>query len=80
MEKTAVEWLEEQLSYDNGFGVKYPSHNEMAHLNEYFEKAKEMEKQQIIDAFDSGLYDGGENVSNYNLAAEEYYNETFKSE
>ena len=49
-------------------------------LSEYLEQAKEMEKQQIVDAFDSGLYDGGENVSNYNLAAEQYYNETFKSE
>jgi hypothetical protein len=38
------------------------------------------EKKQIIDAFDCGIYDGGENVSHYNMNAEQYYNETFKSE
>ena len=71
MEQTAVEFLINKVLQTN-------------HLKAIFEdeikQAKEMEKQQIIDAFDSGLYDGGENVSNYNLAAEEYYNETFKTE
>jgi uncharacterized UPF0160 family protein len=44
--QSAVEWLEEQLSYDNGLGVRHPSHNEMAHLNDYFNQAKEMESQK----------------------------------
>jgi hypothetical protein len=44
--QSAVEWLEEQLSYDNGLGVRHPSHNEMAHLNDYFNQAKEMEIQK----------------------------------
>jgi hypothetical protein len=38
----------------------------------------EKEEQQIIDAYRSGIYDGGENVSNYNMDAQQYYNETFK--
>ena len=38
----------------------------------------EIEKQQIEDAYRSGVYDGGENVSQYNMNAEQYYNETFK--
>ena len=60
MEKpTAVEWFVEQLNIN---GTVIPM------AIEY--KAKEMEKQQIIDA-----YENGENRS-----AELYYNETFKSE
>ena len=37
------------------------------------EKAKEMHKQEIIDAFDSGVEDDG-----YIDNAEQYYQETFK--
>lgn len=61
---TAVEWLEKQLDIDlvdNGW---------------YFEKAKEMEKNQIIDFADSyGTYllVGG-------TMSAGTYNETFKSE
>ncbi len=68
MKQTAVEWLEYQLS-EGTMPIK-----------EAFKQAKEMEKEQIIDAFDCGIYDGGENVSHYNMNAEQYYNETFKSE
>jgi len=67
MEQTAVEWLEKQLDIDlvdNGW---------------YFEKAKEMEKQQIIEF--------GYDVADYlaygvlsKKAIEDKYNETFKSE
>ena len=59
--KTAVEWLEERLDIDlvdNGW---------------YFEKAKELEKQQIIDAFLEGCSDN-------NNDGFEYYNQTYKSE
>jgi hypothetical protein len=62
---TAVEWLEKQLDIDlvdNGW---------------YFEKAKEMEKQQIMKA----VYDSmGTNFDPNMGRAEQYYNETFKSE
>ena len=48
------------------------------------EQAKEMEKEQIKDAWDDG-YDKGtrdriEKISNPVGNAEQYYNETFKSE
>ena len=64
---TAVEWLEKELK-------KIPFVNP----KEVFEQAKEMEKQQIIDAYQSGDGDA------YNLDAtkqwgEEYYNETYGS-
>lgn len=57
--KTAVEWFEQQL--DN-LDIEIPQ--------SIFEKAKEMEKQQIIDAYKTGV-DGTK-------FAEQYYNETFK--
>ena len=46
--------------------------------SDIFEQAKEMEKQQIIDAFYDGM-----NCQNFDPnkgRAEIYYNETFKSE
>ena len=43
-------------------------------LLEAFEKAKEMHKQEIIDAFDNGVEDDG-----YIDNAEQYYQETFVS-
>ena len=65
MEKTAIEWLIEKL---NNYDSK---------MIELFEKeisqAKEMEKQQIIDAFE-GFPLNTRNSQN----GQEYYNETFK--
>lgn len=64
--KTAIEWLLFELS-KNGLlpdGIPMNVHN----------KAKEMEKQQIIDAYKDGVT-GDSNTSN----SEQYYNETFKT-
>lgn len=62
VKQTAVEWLVEQFEESHSY------------INEIFketiEQAKEMEKQQIIDAYNNGD----------NRSAELYYNETFKSE
>jgi hypothetical protein len=57
--KTAVEWLIEELK-----GVY-----ESDYLNKLVQQAKEMEKEQIIDAYESLEHRHGEN----------YYNETYKS-
>lgn len=43
-----------------------------------FEKAKKMEKEQIKDAFDSGVWQNGYFLKNY--TSEEYYIETYESE
>jgi hypothetical protein len=63
---TAVEWLIDELT-DNG--IEYL---DLAY--EIIEKAKEMEKQQIMGAFKHGelppLF--------VNFNAEQYYNETYK--
>ena len=72
MKQTAVEWLKEQ--YDS-----CPPYEPFLGESEW-EKAKAMEKEQIKDAFvecwKSNVPDGIE----CKLDAEQYYNETFKSE
>jgi len=60
--QTAVEWLQEALSLTFEQEMKFEG---------LFQQAKEMENQQIIDAFDLG-YD------EYLKSGEQYYNETFK--
>ena len=64
MKQTAVEWLIEKL--DQNFDYV---------ADTLIEQAKEMEKQQIMDAYRIGYI-------NYlpTTNSEEYYNQTFKSE
>ena len=68
MEKqTAVEWLINEL------GEYFP--HEIGGIHLMVEKAKEMEKEQIIKA----VYDSmGTNFDPNMGRAEQYYNETFK--
>ena len=69
MEQSAVEWLLNSLDYNqNMLGIK-----------EIIEKAKEMEKKQIIDAFEKG-YENGACVSDEESIYHggNYYNKTFK--
>jgi hypothetical protein len=67
MKQTAIDWLIEKLAQN---GVLHSSD---------IHKAKEMEKQQIIDAFDAG-----ENSEDYLFPSlklkenEVYYKETYK--
>jgi len=66
--QTAVEFAVEKLE-------KFiPSGNQIA-IFSILQQAKEMEKQQIIDAW----MDGMEGIL-HKIAAEQYYNETFKKE
>jgi hypothetical protein len=66
---TAVEWLTEKLRIEFGF----------AFSNNILEQAKEMEKEQIINAFNNGFSTTQWDKIKENKA-EQYYNETFKSE
>lgn len=59
---TAVEWLYQILHEQNYI---------YEDMSEYLEQAKEMEKQQIIYAYQTS------NISM--MTAEQYYNETFKN-
>lgn len=63
---TAVEWLTNHI-LNSDFGTDEEWQN-------VFEQAKEMEKQQIIEAFKNGDCNGTFETIN----AEQYYNETFK--
>jgi hypothetical protein len=69
--KTAVEWLEKAIAL----------YVERCDLHEEFEQAKEMEKEQIIEAYCKGCADiiKDENIFPRETS-EQYYNETFKSE
>ena len=68
MKQTAVEWLFEKLwNTDKDKFTWYA----------ILKQAKEMEKEQMIEAANILLYHG---PGPGNTAAEQYYNETFKSE
>jgi hypothetical protein len=68
--KTAVEWLEKEV---NQYGILTKG----LVLN-LLSQAKEMEKEQIIEAHTIGYIIGGGNGDLYN--PKEYYNETFKQQ
>ena len=75
MKQTAVEWLEQILRQNCGA--------EFIQLNEQiFDKAKEMEKEQIIEAHGNKLRksSGAGTSYEYWVGGIDYYNETFKSE
>jgi hypothetical protein len=61
MKQTAVEWLESKMP---------TVFKDLTINKQLIKQAKEMEKEQIIDAFNEGYFD--------EKSAEQYYNETFK--
>ena len=68
MKQTAVEWLEEFMT--NG------KRKSIGIISLACAKAKEMEKEQIMNAWMHGF----EEIQPYIDSSEDYYNETFKSE
>ena len=66
MKQTAVEWLIEQC----------PRIETIVAYN-ILEQAKQMEKEQIIDAFDNGIYVGVHAVDTY---GEQYYDQTYNQD
>ena len=65
MKQTAVTWLLNIIETKNGKEFS-------SYYSEFIEQAKEMEKEQIQDAYKFGLSD------EYVIGSERYYNETFK--
>jgi hypothetical protein len=65
-QQTAVEWLVKELTPSITLQQKY--------IDQLEKKAKEMEKEQKIEAYLQGSFDDGPNVNK----AEQYYNETYK--
>jgi hypothetical protein len=72
MEQTAVEWLGKKLE---SYGAPEFCEIEWEKLDILIQQAKEMEKQQIIEAIAESNKSNNRNVS---LNPEQYYNETFK--
>jgi hypothetical protein len=67
--QTAVEWLTIQV-------VNFPTmENLRNNIEKLVEKSLEMEKQQIIDAFEQGEYTGR---GFEDVTSEEYYNINFE--
>ena len=71
MEKTAVEWLEDNIQFDMTF----------MEILGLIRQAKEMEKQQKIDFARHCLNKAKDlDILSSFMNVEQYYNETFKSE
>ena len=68
----SIEWLIEELTPSIALQQKY--------IDELKEKAKEMHKAEIEDAFQDGKWDWSEHITNGTESKdlEQYYNETFK--
>ena len=75
-QQTAIEWLVENLETQDG---TYRGFSNIRTTHEkLITKAKEMEKEQMIESYRSGRIDQQNNAeSNYNRMSEEHYNETF---
>jgi len=67
--QTAVEWIQQQVKQQ---GIKH-----YFSLTEILEQAKQMEKEQIIEAYNEGNRHNGWALKH---EAEKYYNETYKKE
>jgi len=67
--KTAVSWLEDMIIKMEQQGADLPP------LMIHIQQAKEMEKQQIVEAYEDGYEDG---YRHKRSRPQQYYNETFK--
>ena len=71
MKQTAVDWLKDMLEWN--YGDPKMLEISWVNLDDLFERAKQMEKEQIEEAFLDGY-------KSHPYLAEQYYKETFKSE
>lgn len=72
---TTVEFLESEMQK-----LFYIAKSNKVKFDELIEQAKEMEKEQIKDAYFNGRYEADKIVMGHNFYAEQYYKQTFKSE
>jgi hypothetical protein len=68
MEKTAVEYFNEEILVHLNF-------DQRLYLKDIFEKSKLLFEQQIIDAYNEGVY----LAMTPSKTAEDYYQQTFKN-
>ena len=76
MKQTAVDWLAEQITT-----VKWKM-SDVTDRNSIIEQAKAMEKEQIIQTYHKAALNEATYIvaGTSHISAEQYYNETFKSE
>jgi hypothetical protein len=77
MKQTAVEWFEYNLKDNLG---KIVINQNWELLEDLLKQAKEIEKEQIIDAWQNGIENCGEFNNPTIVSGKQYYNEIFKSE
>jgi len=78
MKQTAVEWLVEKLNQCEPMYSGIQSNEHKEHLEKLVQQSKEMEKQQIKQAYNDGKA-AVIHIEN-NMSLEEYFNETYKNE
>lgn len=69
--QTAVDWIIDKIIENNNMSEIYLSIFDVA-------EAKAMEKEQIVEAYDAGLFDGTMDDVNDRMH-KQYYNETYGS-
>ena len=74
MKQTAINWFANELLKNENIEKAIIENFSIA--SEYYNKAKEMEKEQIENAY----WDGGQDIPLSEQRCKQYYNETFKSE
>ena len=74
MKQTAVEWLQEALEHT------ILTHEQIMQTIGLFEQVKEMEKQQIVDAYGQGTADEAGEILDATKDAQQYYNKTYGNE
>ena len=74
MKKTAVNWLKDMLEWN--YGDQKMLEISWVNLDDLFERAKQMEKEQIIEAYDAGVWE----VGCRNADSKEYYQETYRKD
>jgi HEPN domain-containing protein len=79
MKQTAVEWFAEQIESGKIEIVYSDKIHSIKCIPEIIQQAKEMEKQQIIDAFVECWKENMPEGYECKQSAEQYYNETFNT-
>ena len=74
--QTAIEWLIEKTTESGHLWITDKPYS-MDELSLIIEKAKEMEKEQIIDAFGVGCQVESTRLIGYHDMAEDYYNKNY---
>jgi len=74
---TAVEWLKDMLEWN--YGDPQMLEITWENLDDLLERAKQMEKRQIVDSYLDGRahQESSKDSEWYNLTHEDYYNKTY---